>query len=357
MQGKELIMNALRGEKTKRTPWLPFVGCHGGKLINATATEYLSDAKLVVKGLNEAVKRYKPDGLPVMFDLQVEAEAMGCELKWADENPPAVVSHPLTEDPDYKKIALPGKEDGRIPLCLEATRQLRKDQPDIALYGLITGPFTLALHLLGSDIFMKMFEDPDYVYGLLAHCKEAGIRMADYYIEAGCDVVAVVDPMTSQIGPDQFEQFVTPPAQEIFAHVREKGAMSSFFVCGHAQQNIEVMCDTRPDNVCIDENIPLDYVKEKALPKKVSFGGNMKLTTVLLMGKPEDCQHHALECIETGGDTSFVLAPGCDLPYATPPENLEAVAQIVHDEYQRDVIRSMEQTEEVSNLIDRKSVV
>ena len=28
--------------------------------------------------------------------------------------------------------------------------------------------------------------------------------------EAGCTVVALVDPMTSQIGPDQFRQFVTP---------------------------------------------------------------------------------------------------------------------------------------------------
>jgi hypothetical protein len=40
-----------------------------------------------------------------------------------------------------------------------AAKAIRKDHPDIALYGLITGPFTLALHLLGSDIFIKMFED------------------------------------------------------------------------------------------------------------------------------------------------------------------------------------------------------
>ncbi len=26
-----------------------------------------------------------------------------------------------------------------------------------------TGPFTLALHLLGTDIFLKMFEDPEYI--------------------------------------------------------------------------------------------------------------------------------------------------------------------------------------------------
>lgn len=72
--------------------------------------------------------------------------------------------------------------------------------------------------------------------------------------------------------------------------VRKKEKLSSFFVCGHAQQNIEAMCNCRPDNVSIDENIPLEYVKEIALSKKISFGGNLKLTVVLLMGDADDAK-------------------------------------------------------------------
>jgi hypothetical protein len=33
MRGKELLLRALKGEETPRPAWLPFVGCHGGKLI------------------------------------------------------------------------------------------------------------------------------------------------------------------------------------------------------------------------------------------------------------------------------------------------------------------------------------
>ena len=65
---------------------------------------------------------------------------------------------------------MPGPRQGRLGIVLEATNRIRKAHPDIALYGLITGPFTLALHLLGTDIFMKMFDEPEYVKGLLDFC-------------------------------------------------------------------------------------------------------------------------------------------------------------------------------------------
>jgi uroporphyrinogen decarboxylase len=154
-------------------------------------------------------------------------------------------------------------------------------------------------------------------------------------------VIAVVDPMTSQIGPDQFRRFVQEPMTRLFARIREWGAAGSFFVCGHAQKNISVMCDCSPENVSIDENIPLDYVKDECLKRGISFGGNMRLTTVLLMGTPRDAAAHAADCMRVGGEVGFVLAPGCDLPYATPPENLQAVAEVAHDPYRRQVAQEL----------------
>ena len=45
--------------------------------------------KNMISGLNKAIELYKPDGIPVSFDLQLEAEILGCKLNWAKENPPA----------------------------------------------------------------------------------------------------------------------------------------------------------------------------------------------------------------------------------------------------------------------------
>ncbi|MCD6200429.1 MAG: thioredoxin family protein [Bacteroidales bacterium] len=351
--GRELIKKAMHLEQNDRTPWVPFVGVHGGKLLGVDATTYLKSGDHIFNGVTKAIEIYDPDGIPVLFDLQVEAEVLGCDLMWANDNPPSVASHPLNEGKKLEELKIPTLEDGRIGMIMETTRRLREAHPDTALYGLITGPFTLALHLLGTDVFIKMLEEEEYVHRVMEFGKQVSMFMAEEYIKNGCDVIALVDPMTSQISPEQFRQFVTGPATEIFDFIREKGALSSFFVCGYAQQNIEAMCECRPDNVSIDENIPLDYVREVALPMGVSFGGNMKLTVVLLMGTPEECQVHALECMDQAGEKGFILAPGCDLPMDTPPENLKAVTQLVHDDYQREVIRTlMENQPEEEKLPD-----
>lgn len=341
MTSKERVLAAIRCEETDRVPWVPFVGSHAGSLLGISAEEFFKSSDHIISGVQKAIDLYRPDGIPVTFDLQIEAEVFGCELKWADQNPPAVCSHPLCNGTKIEDLKVPSAGDGRIGIVLEAARAIRAANPDIALYATITGPFTLALHLLGTDIFMKMFDDVDYVNRLLDFCKRVCIAMCDYYIDAGCDVVAVVDPMTSQIGADQLSEFVGSHMTEIFEHIRGVGALGSFFVCGHAQQNIQAMCNCKPDNISIDENIPLEYVRDICLENGISFGGNMQLTTVLLLGSPTDAQKNAIACMEIGGTKGFLLAPGCDLPYDTPPENLEAIIKVVEDEYQRGIVKAM----------------
>ncbi len=354
MHGLSLIKKAFHLQPVERVPWVPFVGVHGGSLIGVDAEQYLKSAENMVAGLNKAIELYKPDGIPVSFDLQLEAEILGCKLNWAKENPPAVVSHPLTDGIQLSSLKLPTPKDGRIPIVLETTRTLRAQHPEIALYGLITGPFTLALHLLGTEIFMKLFEDPEYVMEVMDFCTKVAIGYSEMLLDAGCDVIAVVDPMTSQIDPLSFETYVTPFVSQIFEFVRKKDKLSSFFVCGHAQQNIEAMCDCRPDNISIDENIPLEYVKEIALSKKISFGGNLKLTVVLLMGDTDDCKHDALTCLDLGGNTGFILAPGCDLPMQTPVENIQAVSELVFSQYLQDVARNLDKKESKLDILNMK---
>lgn len=330
MDSRKLVLDAIYNKEVERIPWIPFVGCHAASLINIDCETYFKSADYIVKGVTKAYELYQPDGLPALFDLQVEAEAMGCNLAYAKDNPPAVSSHILENGVKLSELKIPMEKDGRFPIVLDATRRIVKALGDkIAIYGLITGPFTLALHLKGTDIFYDMSDEPEEVEALMEFCTKVCINTARMYMEAGCDIIAMVDPMTSQISPSNFEEFVSPYATEIFDYIREKGKASSFFVCGNAKRNIEEMCKTKPDNISIDENIPLEYVVETCRPYGVSVGGNIKLTLTMLFGSRMDNVKDAKNCMQIGGLKGYLLSPGCDMPYATPVENVKAITSTV----------------------------
>lgn len=332
MNSKQLVLDALYNKEVERIPWVPFVGCHAAKLIDVNCEDFFKKTEYIVDGVNKAFELYQPDGLPALFDLQIEAEAMGCDLVYAADNPPAVKTHVLEKGVKLEDLKVPTENDGRFPIALEATRQIVKKLGDkIAIYGLITGPFTLALHLKGTEIFYDMIDEPEEVEKLMEFCKKVCINTAKMYIEAGCDIIAVVDPMTSQISPDNFEEFVSPYLTPVFDFIREQKKGSSLFVCGNAKRNIEAMCKTRPDNLSIDENIPLEYVVETCRKYGLSVGGNIKLTLTMLFGSRMDNVNDARNCMAIGGKKGYILSPGCDMPYATPIENVQAITSTVHD--------------------------
>lgn len=346
MTPKELLIKTLKHEVTEQVAWVPFAGVHAGKLVGYNATEVLQEGDKLFEALMEVNKLYKPAGQPVVFDLQVEAECLGCDLVWAKDAPPSVASHPL-EGTDEIEIpclcTIPTKESGRIPMILDVMNRMKEAVGDTtALYGLICGPFTLATHLRGNDIFMDMYDDEEAVMKFLDYCTAVAMNMAQYYIEAGMDVIAVVDPLISQISSEHFEMFMSKPFTKIFTHIRELGAFSSFFVCGDATRNIEVMCQTNPDSISIDENVDLLAAKDITDRYNIAIGGNIPLTTVMLHGTQQDNMKFVIDLLDKmKNKKNFILAPGCDMPFAIPVENTIGVVQaILETESVREVLEN-----------------
>ncbi len=342
---KELIFQTLRHEKTNEIPWVPFAGVHVGKIKGYSAEEVLRDEDKLVECLIEANKLYTPDGLPVIFDLQVEAEILGCQLMWAENNPPSVKSHPLAGEKTIPcSCKIPTPEAGRLPMILSAMRRVKEAiGEETALYGLICGPFTLASHLRGTDIFMDMVSDPGYVKDLVNYCTQVAIAMSQMYIDAGMDVIAVVDPLVSQVSPKHIEKMLSEGFKAVFDYVRSREKFSSFFVCGNATKQIEVMCKMGPDGVSVDENVNLATAKEITDKYNITIGGNIPLTTTMLHGNQEDNMKGVIDLIDSVDHHNLIISPGCDMPYDTPIENTIAAAQAVkHPENARKLIENYE---------------
>lgn len=328
LNGKERVLKALKFEEVDRVPWVPFTGVHVAKLIGSDAEELLKNKDVLVKAVCAAAERYSADGVCSAFDLQAEAEALGCTLHWVKNNPPAVTGHILSQGKTLEALPDITRDMGRLPVFFEATKELvEKIGEEKAVFGLCCGPFTLALHLRGSAFIMDMMKKPDEAHKVLKFCAEVTRRMCMWYMETGAHVVAVVDPMTSQIAPKHFEAFVSPYVKPAIDEVHSKGGIVTLFCCGNATKNIELMMQSKPDAIAFDEQVDLKFVKDLADKYKVSFEGNIPLTTTLLFGSPRECVADVKKRIEIGGRSGYILSPGCDLPYDTPFYNLEAVGK------------------------------
>lgn len=331
MNSKELVLSILNHEKVMQPAWIPFTGVHVGSLKGYNATEVLTDSDKLTESLLEAFKLYAPDGMPVIFDLQIEAEILGCDLLWADKSPASVASHPCKKDKSIPSINLT-KESGRIPLILETMKNIRPVCSEIALLGLLCGPFTLASHLRGNDIFMDMFDDPNFVKDLMAYTTKIAKEFAKIYIDAGFDVISVVDPLVSQISPMHFEEFYASSFKEIFDYIRQYNKPSTFFVCGNATRNIDIMCKTGPDAIFIDENVDLIAAKKVCDQYNVAIGGNIPLTSVMLHGTQQDNMKFTIELLDSiENKNNLFIAPGCDMPFETPAENVIAIRQALYE--------------------------
>ena len=353
MTGKELIIHTLMHEDVPMVPWVPYAGVHAGKLKGYTAAEILRDSDKLVDSLLAVNEMYRPDGQPVVFDLQLEAEILGCELYWVDNSPPSVATHPLAgvAEVPHKSIS---SNEGRLPIVLEAMRILKKEVGDhTALYGLITGPLTLASHLRGTEIFMNMIRQPDYVKELLAYVTDCALQIQKMYIEAGMDVIAFVDPLVSQISPKHFTQYLAEPYTKLFVSTKQQGAFSSFFVCGDATKNIEVMCQTKPDSIAVDENIVMVDAKKVTDQYNVTLCGNIPLTTKMLLGNQKDNMKFVVDFLDSIDHHNLILAPGCDMPFDTPFENVVGCMQALRNPVEtKKMLQNYEQPE-----VDLDSVV
>ena len=192
-----------------------------------------------------------------------------------------------------------------------------------------------------------MYEEPEYVESLINFCTDVCVTMSDLYLDAGMDVIAVVDPLVSQVSPNHFEEHLSKGFIKIFNHIRARGAISSFFVCGNATRQIPVMCDTSPDSISVDENVDLVEAKKVTDTYNIAIGGNIPLTTIMLFGNQKDNMKFVVNLLDKIGHDNLIISPGCDMPYSIPPENTIAVVQAIkHTDLARHMVADYEASDD-----------
>jgi MtaA/CmuA family methyltransferase len=309
---KQKLIDAYRGRRTESAPWVPYSGVHCAFLIDEKADDFLKSPELLAKGVVHTAKQYKADGIPLLFDLSVEANSVGCELKWWEDNVPSVSTHPCSDrTPKQAELVVPTKDSGRWPEIFEAAKIAKPqlDELDCAMMGLVCGPLTLASHLAGVRIFTDVYKNPEFAQEVLSFAGEVCAAASQFYVDMGCDIVAIVDPVASQIRDTTFREFVTPHCQAAIKVIHDADLTSSFFICGDCTRVMDEVCKIGTHGFAIDEQLNMNFIRDKALEYGKGFGGNLKLTLSLSLGLISP-REDAIVSLAAGGSHGYTFAPG-----------------------------------------------
>jgi uroporphyrinogen decarboxylase len=309
------------------------IGPYCSRLTDYTVKEILTDAQKSAEAHLAFYHRFKPDSLIIYNDIYLEAEAVGCELEFPEDQ----ISHPKTV-PVQKKGDLVGldvpnpKKDGRLPyyieVCEKVSSQVRKE----TAIGLgQSGPWNLAMHLRGAEsLLIDTVTDAPFVHDLMQFTTEVVQTIGDAFIEAGFSPsIGEAYASCSLISPQIYKDFIKPYHQQLCDYFKSKKAFMSLHICGETDPIMEDIVETGIAFFSLDAPSSLKKLLEIA-SGKFPIMGNVP-TTLFSSGTREEMESAIRHCIDTAAEGSgYILASGCEIPLDSTEDRVEHFFEYGH---------------------------
>ncbi len=266
----------------------------------------------------------------VPYCLSYEAEALGCKVSLGTKtSTPMVKTHPFDEDPEVDLTPLTREEileKPRNKVILEAIRLVKKDAGDRPIIVGVTGPFTIAGHLAGTDNLLRwILTDPEYVHkfvGFAAQYETEWLKIID---SMGVDAIQMSEPSASRdmLSNEMYREFALPYVKNAFSAM--ENTKKVLHICGDMISGLDNMVETGADGLSIEEkNDPFKAVE--IVNKRAALVGNVGVVQPLLRGTPDQVREMTLRSIEAGIN---VISAGCGLSAMIDKANIRMMVDTV----------------------------
>jgi uroporphyrinogen decarboxylase len=331
LTGKQRISAAFKKTFTDQEPELDrvpaymFSGACNAQLVGASIGELLENGKVFAKAQAAAFERYAPDIMLMMWDLNLETQAMGNEVRFPADSMTVVTKEILADKGKLNSLEVPDPHrDGRLPDYVDACVETKKVVTTSPVSGVIAGPWTIAMGLRGASNLMRdSLKDPEYIHELMALCTQTTIRFTEALSEIGVGIGYSEAPASCDlISPDMYRTFVFPYHKQIVDHLKGKKIGVGLHVCGNANGILEDLIKTGVNNISVDSGTDLALAAKAASGKAVLIG-NVPTNTFLAGSK--DVMKQAVQvCLDNAPkDSGYILASGCEVPAIAPPEKID----------------------------------
>ena len=320
-------------DKTKTA--LPILSFPSVSLMGITVRELISDSNRQAQGMKAVADRTKSAAAVSLMDLSVEAECFGATIRVSDEEVPTVIGRLIHDEDEADALKVPDVGTARSGLYVDSIRkavELITDRPVLA--GII-GPFSLAARLLAvTEIMMDCYDEPDMVHTVLEKCAAFLIEYAKAYKAAGANGIMMAEPVAGLLSPALEEEFSSPYVKQIVEAVQDENFIVVYHNCGdNVLRMTESILSTGADAYHFGNSIDMAEMMAK-MPADTIVMGNVDPAGVLRQGTPETVRKATLEVMsKCCSYPNFVISSGCDIPPASPWENIDAFFTTVEAYY------------------------
>jgi uroporphyrinogen decarboxylase len=333
---------ALNCVRPERVPFIPAIYEHKAWFVGATPSAVCKDPDLFYRAIIAEYESVRPDALVVGIDVyNVEAEALGCSVMYHSGNDNSIPAIPADGHLQFGGAGSTGGlkipnplRDGRMPLHLDvAGRVVRSLGTDVPVRGALSGPFSLAISLFGTEnMFITAMSDPDAMREILRFCTDVIREYGKAYIDRGCGVVIFDSQATPElISPEMYCDLIQPFHRELVRWFISSGLEHvPLIIGGNTTPILSEYIGTGANNILCDSQA--DHVKflEACTKAGRAFRRNIR-TTGFLSDSPDSLYDIALEYLnESNSFPGFILGTGV-VPYGTPVGLLQAIRRAVVD--------------------------
>ena len=314
---------------------LPILSFPSVALLGITVRELISDSDRQAEGMKLVAERTKAAAAVSLMDLSVEAECFGAAIRISDDEVPTVVGRLIHDEDEANALEVPAVGTARSGLYVDSIRKavdLITDRPVLA--GII-GPFSLAARLLDvTEIMMDCYDEPDMVHIVLEKCTAFLIEYAKAYKAAGANGIMMAEPVSGLLSPALEEEFSSPYVKQIVDAVQDEYFAVIYHNCGdNVLRMTESILSTGADAYHFGNSIDMAEMMAK-MPADVVVMGNVDPAGILRQGTPETVREATLQVMnKCCSYPNFVISSGCDIPPATPWENLDAFFAAAEEYY------------------------
>lgn len=333
-----IFLNKNKLNKANSFPLILFDDIYAAKLSNMGYEDSISSSKNIAKKSMEAYKINKTSDIGIVMGSKVFTVPLGAEFKQYKEGPPAIVKHPISSieewsSLDFSKVL--SKDNEEFNKIYDAIVIIQENLEDTTIRLAMSCSFTVLSNLIGPENLLRSLRKrKSQVHKALKEITSIQKEIIKRLINIDNLYFHLSDPMASGslIGNKMYKEYPLNYTKSLVDLIHSYSRPVILHICGDTSSILEEMIGTGVDGLSFDQIMDMRDLADR-IGDKVTLIGNLDPVELLQDSNPKIVKEKVNDLLTMAKDLelSFILAPGCDMTYGIPVENVRAVIEEIND--------------------------